>query len=160
MIVQHDSAAILAYDFHTIQNLLATSGSHTWFPKAGFDRVDEVRTSAYDDADFPLLDIGSIGPKGFWIFGKIIHPAVAGSEDRGEAYVGVFSNQRPEWQNQDSDFYKGQIEASARKPIKDKQKSIDSLLDDDLEDKIGRRIQGATLSGEIVEHGYSSRGRI
>lgn len=133
MIVQHGSAAILAYDFHTIQNLLAKSGSHTWFPKVGFDRVDQMRTSAYDDANFPLLDIGDIGPKGFWLFGKMIQPATAGSGNRSEAYIGVFSNQRPKWQDQDSDFYKEQIKETARKPIKDKQGAIGAKLDD-LED--------------------------
>jgi len=128
MIVQHDSAAILAYDYHTIQNLLAQSGSHTWFPKAGFDRVDEMRTSAYDDANFPLLDIGDIGPKGFWLFGKIIHPAEGINEQR-EAYIGVFSNQRPKWLDQGSDLYKRLINKSVRKPITDTQDNIKKLLE-------------------------------
>jgi hypothetical protein len=129
MIVQHDSAAILAYDYHTIQNLLAQSGSHTWFPKAGFDRVDEMRTSAYDDANFPLLEIGDIGPKGFWLFGKIIHPAEGTNEPR-EAYIGVFSNQRPKWLDQGSDLYKRLIKKSVRKPITDTQDNIKKLLED------------------------------
>jgi hypothetical protein len=129
MIVQHDSAAILAYDYHTIQNLLAQSGSHTWFPKTGFDRVDEMRTSAYDDANFPLLDIGDIGPKGFWLFGKIIHPAEGNNEPR-EAYIGVFSNQRPKWLDQGSDLYKRLIKKSVRKPITDMQDNIKKLLED------------------------------
>jgi len=129
MIVQHDSAAILAYDFHEIHKLLSDNSCHVWFPKAGFDRVDEMRTSAYDDADFPLLDIGHIGPKGFWLFGQIVHPTVA-PEQPGEAYIGVFSNARPTWQDQTSDFYKEQIEASARKPVKDAQDAYNSFLDD------------------------------
>jgi hypothetical protein len=132
MVVQHDSAAILAYDFHTIQNLLAKSGSHAWFPKTGFDRVDEMRTSAYDDANFPLLDIGDIGPKGFWLFGKITHPPSDKSnppDEPREAYIGVFSNQRPQWLDQGSDFYKEQIQEIVRKPIKDTHKAIADLLD-------------------------------
>ena len=135
MIVQHDSAAILAYDFHTIQSLLAKSGSHVWFPKDGFDRVDEMRTSAYDDANFPLLDIGDIGPKGFWLFGKVIHPSAGSNplDEPREAYIGVFSNQRPQWLDQGSDFYKEQLKETARTPIEEKQDSINSLLDD-LED--------------------------
>ena len=136
MVVQHGPAAILAYDFHSIQTLLAKCGSHAWFPKTGFDRVDEMRTSAYDDADFPLLDIGHIGPKGFWLFGKYIHPPKLGSQDRKEAYIGVFSNQRPQWLDQDSDFYKEQIKESVRDPIKSAQDDIDNALDD-IEDKIG-----------------------
>ncbi len=144
MVVQHDSAAILACDFHAIQNLLAQSGSHAWFPKAGFDLVDEMRTSAYDDADFPLLDIGGIGPKGFWLFGKMIDPP-SGSKPAGEsreAYIGVFSNQRPEWLTQDSDFYERRIKSIARKTIKEKLDAIVELLseleDDDLLGNIGK----------------------
>jgi hypothetical protein len=128
-IVQHDSAAIVAYDFHEIQNLLSQTASHVWFPKTGFDSVDEMRTSAYDDADFPLLDIGHIGPKGFWLFGKIVHPAI-GQAEPGEAYIGVFSNARPEWQDQGSDFYKNQLDATARKPYRDGLDKLKSLLDD------------------------------
>ena len=138
MIVQHRSAAILASDFHSIQHLLASCGSHAWFPKAGFDRVDEMRTSAYDDANFPLLDIGDIGPKGFWLFGKMIHSAIAASsEPAREAYIGVFSNQRPRWQDQDSDFYKGQIKKDVRKPIDDKRGAIGAKLDDIEDSPIG-----------------------
>jgi hypothetical protein len=128
MVVQHGSAAILAYDFHSIQSLLAKCGTHAWFPKAGFDRVDEMRTSAYDDANFPLLDIGDIGPKGFWLFGKYIHSPKPGSLDRKEAYIGVFSNQRPQWLDQDSDFYKEQIKELVRDPINSAQKDIDNAL--------------------------------
>jgi len=135
MIVQHESAAIFAYDFHSIQNLLSVSGSHVWFPKAGFDRVDEMRTSAYDDANFPLLDIGDIGPKGFWLFGKIVHPKV-GDKDRGEAYVGVFSNQRPKWQDQGADFYKEKLKETTTKAMEDLQDQIDSMVDD-LDDNLG-----------------------
>jgi hypothetical protein len=120
MVVQHDSAAILAYDFHADQEFLATTGSHAWFPKVGFDRVDEMRTSAYDDANFPLLDIGDIGPKGFWVFGKIVHPAEA-SKEKGEAYVGVFSNQRPKWLDQEFDLYERKIKEASKKSIEKKQ---------------------------------------
>ncbi len=93
--------------------------------------MEEIRTSAYDDANFPLLDIGDIGPKGFWLFGKIIHPAEGTNEP--EAYIGVFSNQRPKWLDQGSDVYKRLMKKSVRKPITDKQDEIDKLLDD-LED--------------------------
>lgn len=127
MVVQHRSAAILAYDFHTIQELLAKTGSHAWFPKAGFDRVDEVRTSAYDDANFPLLDITHIGRKGFWLFGKIVH-AQDGDSDPGEAYVGVFSNQRPKWLDQDSDFYAQMIKETARIPVGKAGEDIESFV--------------------------------
>jgi hypothetical protein len=136
MIVQHDSTAILAYDFHTIQDLLAETGSHAWFPKAAFDRVDEMRTSAYDDANFPLWDFTDIGPKGFWLFGKLVHPPEGEAESR-EAYLGLFSNQRPEWLDQGSDNYERLIEKSVRKPIEDKQEEIDDFLDGIEDNPIG-----------------------
>ena len=136
MVVQHDSAAILIYQFHEIHHLLADCGCHAWFPKVGFDRVDERRTSAYDNADFFLLDTFDIGPKGFWLFGKILHPADETGR-RGEAYVGVFSNQRPEWLNQESDFYEEQLKKVGSKAIKQKRKDIEDKLDDDIQDKLG-----------------------
>jgi hypothetical protein len=110
MVVQHESAAIIAYDFNTLQKHVADAGSHVWFPKKGFEKTEERRTSAYDDENFALLDIGDIGPKGFWLFGKIVHKKNALNPDANEeAYVGVFSNQRPEWLTQDSDFYSERI---------------------------------------------------
>jgi hypothetical protein len=150
MIAQQNSAAIVAYDYHTIQNLLAQSGSHTWFPKAGFDRVDEMRTSAYDDANFPLLDIGDIGPKGFWLFGKIIHPAERNNEPR-EAYIGVFSNQRPKWLDQGSDQYKRLIKKSVRKPTEEKQQAIKELLDEIEDSPIGSSDARSTIEAAVVK---------
>lgn len=103
-VVQHGAAAILIYDFTSVQEFLAETGSHVWFPKAGFDSVHEVRCGAYDDDNFFLADIDNIGPKGFWLFGKVVHdlPGVPAS-DRPEGYIGVFSNQRPEWLSLDND---------------------------------------------------------
>ncbi|WP_063044359.1 hypothetical protein [Nocardia pseudovaccinii] len=101
MVAQYGPATIIAYDFHAVQNDLADCGSHVFFPKSGFDRTDELRSSAYDDANsalFENFDVFHYGPKGFWVFGKYTHPdpgvPVA---DRGEAYIGVFSNQHPTW---------------------------------------------------------------
>ena len=129
MVAQWKSAAILAYDFHTIQSTLADCGTHAWFPKAGFEHVEQQRTSAYDDANFALLDIGDIGPKGFWLFGKVTHPKEDPSDDPREAYVGVFSNQRPEWLNKDSDFYEEQLRKVTTKAIDDVEDKIDDALD-------------------------------
>ena len=135
MIVQHESAAIIAYDFHSIQDFMAESGSHVWFPKIGFDRVEEARTSAYDDANFALFDITDIGPKGFWLFGKIVHPRKDQDPDEPqEAYVGVFSNQRPEWLDQDFDLYSRRLEEKSEKPLEDLEDGIEDKLDE-LEDK-------------------------
>jgi len=147
MAVQHGSAVILAYDFYTIQQTLADCGSHAWFPQQGFDRVDEMRTSAYDDANFPLLDITHIGRKGFWLFGKFVHPAL-GKNEPGEAYVGVFSNQRPKWLDQDSDVYKQVIQETVKTPIDKARDAVNSILDD-LEDgtfgSIGRKTMKAAV---------------
>ncbi|MFG2563227.1 hypothetical protein [Streptomyces sp. NPDC048496] len=110
-VVQHGGAAIMASEFHDIQDFLAETGSHAWFPKNGFDQVVERRTSAYDDANFPLLDIGHIGAKGFWLFGKVVHPAREGSTaEPEEGYVGVFSNKRPKWLTKDSGPYARRLE--------------------------------------------------
>jgi hypothetical protein len=106
MVAQSGSAAIVAYDFHGIQSFLAETGSHTWFPKSGFDQVVERRTFAYDDANFFLADITDIGPKGFWLFGKSIHAPADPLGEATEGYVGVFSNQRPEWLDKDFGLYK------------------------------------------------------
>jgi len=111
MVVQHESAAIIAYDFTVSQKQLANTGSHVWFPKTGFYKTEERRTSAYDDDNFFLLDITDIGPEGFWLFGKIMHQKnTVNPELNEEGYIGVFSNQRPEWLDKDSDFYSEQVE--------------------------------------------------
>jgi hypothetical protein len=156
MIVQHESAAIIAYDFHPIQKFMAKTSSHVWFPKSGFDRAEEMRTSAYDDANFFLLDITDIGPKGFWLFGKIIHPADA--RDPGsprEAYVGVFSNQRPKWLDQDSDLYSRRLKEQDEKPIKDTQDSIDKKLDG-LGDKSNIGYTGQQVIQIVVQRSVNS----
>ena len=149
MAVQHGSAVILAYDFHTIQETLADCGSHAWFPKQGFDRVDEMRTSAYDDANFALLDITHIGRKGFWLFGKFVHPAI-GKNEPGEAYVGVFSNQRPKWLDKDSDVYKQVIQETVKTPIDKAKKEVDSVLDD-LEDSTFGGIGRSTVKAVVQQ---------
>jgi hypothetical protein len=42
MVVQHDSAAILIYQFHEIHHVLADCGCHAWFPKARTKGVEGV----------------------------------------------------------------------------------------------------------------------
>ena len=117
-VAQHGGAVIMLSEFHDIQDFLAETGSHSWFPKSGFDRVVERRTSAYDDANFALLDIGHIGPKGFWLFGKVVHPVPEGSTaEPEEGYVGVFSNKRPEWLGKESDPYDHRLEKAIEEAI-------------------------------------------
>jgi hypothetical protein len=136
MIVQHRSAAVIVSDFDEVQEFLAEVGSHIWFPKLGFDKVDEVRSSAYDDDNFFLLDIDNIGPKGFWLFGKVMHPQTGVPvADWPEGYIGVFSNQRPEWLDRDNDaeIYEPQFEKTVEDKIEELEDQIDDALDD-LED--------------------------
>lgn len=115
-VLQHGGAVIMLSEFHDIQDFLAETGSHAWFPKSGFDQIVERRTSAYDDANFPLLDIGHIGSKGFWLFGKVVHPVPEGSiAEKEEGYVGVFSNKRPEWLTKESDPYDHRLEEETEK---------------------------------------------
>lgn len=127
-ILQHGGAAIMISDFHAIQEFLAETGSHAWFPRAGFDAVLERRTSGYDDANFALLDIGHIGAKGFWLFGKVVHPQPEAAQgEPEEGYVGVFSNRRPEWLTMDSDPYDHYVEE--RKEKDDKKAELKGRLD-------------------------------
>ena len=119
-VVQHGGAAIMLSEFHDIQDFLAETGSHAWIPKSGFDQVVERRTLAYDDANFPLLDAGHIGPKGFWLFGKVVHSVPEGSSaEPEEGYVGVFSNKRPEWLTRESDPYDHRLKEQIEKDEKD-----------------------------------------
>jgi hypothetical protein len=131
-VVQHGGAVIMLSEFHDIQDFLAETGSHAWFPKSGFDRVVERRTSAYDDANFPLLDIGHIGAKGFWLFGKVVHPAPRGSTaEPEEGYVGVFSNKRPEWLTKESDPYDHRLEEQLEKDDRIWKDAPDLFIDKD-----------------------------
>ncbi|MBC2932947.1 hypothetical protein [Nocardioides sp. zg-1228] len=117
-IAAHRGAVIMLSEFHAVQDFLAECGSHAWFPQEGFDRVVERRTSAYDDADFALLDIGHIGPKGFWVFGMVRHPTPGGTTgEPEEGYVGVFSNQRPEWLSKDDDPYPKRLEEEEKEEL-------------------------------------------
>jgi hypothetical protein len=111
---------------------LTDTGSHTWFPKNAFDRVEERRTSSYKDENFFLLDITDIGPKGFWIFGKKTHKKnFQNPQEDEEAYIGLFSNQRPKWLNKDSDFYRGQIKEKTEKALQAIEEDIEKKLNED-----------------------------
>jgi hypothetical protein len=134
VIAQHRSAVIAAYDFHAIQKFLAEAGSHAWFPKAGFDRVEEARTSAYEDENFFLLDVDNIGPKGFWLFGKVVHRVEGVSAaDWPEAYIGVFSNQRPQWLSlaEDADIYEERLGEKADEGVWKRPLPMDYFADRD-----------------------------
>jgi hypothetical protein len=137
MVVQHRGTSIIAYNFHDIQHLLAETGCHAWFPKSGFESPAEVRCSAYDDDNLFLQDIFDIGPKGFWIFGKMTHP-VEGIPvaDRPEAYIGLFSNRSPDWLSKDehADVYDRVLEGASENKIE----KLDDQIDDS-EDEAEKR---------------------
>ena len=98
--------------------------------------LDEVRSSAYDDGNFFLADIDNIGPKGFWLFGKVVHevPGVPVA-DRPEGYIGAFSNQRPEWLSleNDEEIYERRMDEASGDAIEKLEDEIDDALDE-LED--------------------------
>ncbi|MFI6995975.1 hypothetical protein [Nocardia sp. NPDC050175] len=142
MVAQYGPAAIIAYDFHDIQDDLADAGSHVFFPKSGFDQVDELRCSAYDDANsslFEAFDVFHYGPKGFWVFGKYTHIEPGDvAADRRESYIGVFSNQHPTWlsrQEDEVDVYNKAVESAGKEPIEklkeqiENEKNIDKSID-------------------------------
>jgi len=156
-IVQHEGAAIIAYDFHWSQRRLADCGSHVLFPKHGFDQVEEQRSSAYDDQNFFLLDITDIGPKGFWLFGNSVHSTTPQTPDLDEeSYVAVFSNQRPKWQDKDSDFYSNHIDEKNKKALEDIKNKISEQLDkmegdDNIGDSGQQTIKDAVVAS-VNEH--------
>lgn len=120
MIIQHESAAILVYDFNAMQTKMAKVGSHTWFPTNGFDAIARRESSAYIDKNIVINDLFDIPPSagqgGKWLFGKKIHQRnPSNPDDDAEAYIGVFSNEDPEFLDKDDDFYKAQIEEAKSK---------------------------------------------
>ncbi len=116
MAFQEDKAVILAYDFNSSQEFLTETGTHLWFPKAGFDRTDQTRASGYDDDNNIVSEyLGELttlytepgelfSSRGHWVFGVVKEP-VAGQSDAApsETYVGVFSNKKPRFLSRDDD---------------------------------------------------------
>jgi len=137
MVVQHERAAIIMYDFHWIQRRLTDVGSHVWFPKKGFFQTKEMRSSGYDDSNTVITDFSldlkefptfGYDVRGYWLFGqKIQHPDPLDPEKNEEAYIGVFSNRSPDWQDQQSDFYSDQLAAFKDAKLGGIRDTIDSL---------------------------------
>ncbi|PXX58758.1 hypothetical protein DFR70_11393 [Nocardia tenerifensis] len=162
MVVQYGAASIIAYDFHGIQDDLADCGSHVFFPKSGFDAVEELRCSAYDDANnslFEAFDVFHYGPKGFWVFGKYVHaePGVAAA-DRRESYIGVFSNQHPTWlsrQEDEVDVYNKAVEAVGKEPIEALREQLADEKDIDKGIDLKRRLrEQERIWGEPLPRDY------
>ena len=155
MVVQHESAAILAYDFNTVQNKLAKIGSHAWFPIDGFDQIVERVSLAYVEENDVFNDLFDMPPSegvgGKWLFGKIVHKEdPLNHNNNEEGYVGVFSNEEPEWQDKDKDFYKAQIKEKNEKALKKIEDSIEDKLDE-LEDEATRRNIVGGMQRQIIE---------
>lgn len=156
MVVQHESAAIIMYDFNWLQRRLTTPGSHVWFPKMGFDKTNEMRSSSYEDSnnfitdfslDFKQFPTFGYDVRGYWLFGQKIHQRDPQNPDNNEeAYIGVFSNRSPDWQNQDSDFYSDQI-SKVRDPILKDVKDAIAKLNKKLED--AGSVEKAKIINEI-----------
>lgn len=133
MIIQEENVAIIAYQFHWSQKRLAETGSHAWLPRNAFDEFETRRTSAYDDENFPLFEI--TGKRGYWQFGKKIHRKDPFDPDNNEeAYIGIFSNRKPEWLNKDDDYYETQIKEKTENKLKDIKQNIAEKIGEILDE--------------------------
>jgi hypothetical protein len=82
MIVQHESAAIIAYNIPNLQRTLEAAATHAWFPKAMFD-------------ESTLRNKG----EGTWIFGR-----------KRDGFVALYSARKVEW-NKDGPYKDKEIYA-------------------------------------------------
>lgn len=137
MVFQEGAATILAYDFNSTQEFLTETGTHLWFPKAGFDRTDTMRASGYDDDNNIVSEvIGEIttlfsepeeflSSRGYWLFGLVKESgAVPAESDPAETYVGVFSNKKPRFLSLDDneeDTYQRALEELRENVPKDEE---------------------------------------
>jgi hypothetical protein len=71
MVVQHESAAIIAYNIPNLQRTMHATVTHAWFPKAMFDETD------FRDKD-----------NGTWVFGR-----------KRDGFVALYSARRVRWKS-------------------------------------------------------------
>ncbi len=82
MIVQHENAAIIAYDLPAMQRSISGFSTHAWFPKEMFDDAHKQDANG-----------------GTWFFGRKDH-LVDGAK-AGSGYVALFSATPGDWTNED-----------------------------------------------------------
>jgi hypothetical protein len=90
MIVQHENAAIIAYNVPAKQREFSGTQTHAWFPK---DRFDETRKQDASD--------------GTWFFGRKDTIDVDTAKKVGSGYVALFSAHRCDWTNEDGNAWNG-----------------------------------------------------
>jgi hypothetical protein len=86
MVVQHDNAAIIAYDLPALQRSISGFSTHAWFPKDRFDDAHKV-------------DAGD----GTWFFGRKVH-AIDG-QPGGAGFVALFSATKADWTDEDGNAW-------------------------------------------------------
>lgn len=80
MIVQHENAAIIAYDLPEVQHSISGFSTHAWFPKQKFDDTRKQNANG-----------------GTWFFGRKDH--VQDGVKAGSGYVALFSATEADWTN-------------------------------------------------------------
>jgi hypothetical protein len=87
MIVQHENAAIIAYNIPSQQRAISGASTHAWFPKAMFDEASK------QDAN-----------DGTWFFGRKDHfdpdPKSGNPVLAGSGYVALFTARQADWTNE------------------------------------------------------------
>ncbi len=82
MIVQHENAAIIAYDLPAMQRSLSGFSTHAWFPKQMFDDAHKQDANG-----------------GTWFFGR--KEQLVNGTKVGSGYVALFSATPGDWTNED-----------------------------------------------------------
>ena len=88
MIVQHENAAIIAYDLPAAQRSVSGFSTHAWFPQAMFDETHK------QDAN-----------DGTWFFGRKDH--MQDGVQVGSGYVALFSATKGDWTQEDGNAWNG-----------------------------------------------------
>jgi hypothetical protein len=81
MVVQHENAAIIAYNIPELQRSLSGFSTHAWFPKAMFDETSKQNSNG-----------------GTWFFGRKDH--LQDGIKVGSGYVALFSAIEADWTNE------------------------------------------------------------
>jgi hypothetical protein len=88
MIVQHENAAIIAYNIPSLQRNFSGAATHAWFPKWAFDSTDK------QDKD-----------DGTWFFGEKVTIDPITGERTGSGYVALYSARKADWTNEDGNVW-------------------------------------------------------
>jgi hypothetical protein len=86
LVVQHEKAAIIAYDLPALQRTLSGFSTHAWFPKQMFDETRKENASG-----------------GTWFFGRKDH--LENGSKVGSGYVALFSAIEGDWTSEDGNAW-------------------------------------------------------